>query len=38
MSRFAFTYEDPEYVRDEDLDLPETDCEDTEEIEDYYGA
>jgi hypothetical protein len=39
MSRFAFTYEDPEYIRDEDLeDLgPETDEQDDPE-DDYYGA
>ena len=29
MSRFAFTYEDPEYIRDEDLEdlVPEADDE-----------
>ena len=36
MSRFAFTYEDPEYVRDED-EVPETDEQDEPE-DSYYGA
>jgi hypothetical protein len=39
MSRFAFTYEDPEYIRDEDLEdlVPETDEQDEHE-DGYYGA
>jgi hypothetical protein len=39
MSRFAFTYEDPEYIRDEDLEdlVPEADEQDEPE-DGYYGA
>jgi hypothetical protein len=39
MSRFAFTYEDPDYSRDEDLEdlVPEADEQDEPE-DNYYGA
>jgi hypothetical protein len=39
MSRFAFTYEDPDYGRDEVLEdlVPEADEQDEPE-DNYYGA
>ena len=37
MSRFAFTYEDPEYVRDEDLEdlVPESTDEDVDSYDPF---
>jgi hypothetical protein len=37
MSRFAFTYEDPDYDRDED-ELPETADEDTDDSYDPFDT